>query len=147
MKADDPTRNLGFLLHEVTRLMRRNLDSRVRALGLTQGQWRTLVYLSRHEGVKQAALADMLELRPITLTRYVDRLQAAGWVERRPDPTDRRASRLFLTDAAQPVLTEMRAHAADTREQAMAGLSAAQRKQLLELLARLKQNLLAAESA
>lgn len=145
MPADDPTRNLGFLVHEVARLMRRNFDRRVASLGLTQAQWRTLVHLSRREGMKQATLAEILEIRPITLTRLLDRLQEAGWVERRPDPSDRRVFRLYLTEQAQPMLAELEASAAETRAEATANLSEAARRELIDLLCNVKRNLLAAE--
>ncbi len=143
----DPLLNLGFLLHEVTRLMRRNLDRRVRHLGLTQAQWRALSYLARHEGVSQTALADLLEVRPITLGRLVDRMQESGWVVRESDPTDRRACRLRLTERAQPLLEEVRALAAQTRAEATAGIPAAARRQLIDALSLMKHNLLAAEAA
>jgi len=145
MKNDDPARNLGILLHEVARLLRRNFDRRVCALGLTQAQWRALFYLARHEGCSQATLAELLEVKPITLARLVDRLEEAGWVERRRDPDDRRISRLYLTDKAQPLLVEMETLAAETRSDALVGLSRAEQAQTLDLLNTLKSNLLAAE--
>lgn len=144
MKLEDPGRNLGFLIHEVARLMRRNFHERVRALGLTQAQWRALAHLRRNEGINQASLAELIEVRPITLARLIDRLEGAGWVERRRDPADRRMSRLYLTDAAQPLLSEMEEAARQTREEAMRGLTPPQRTQALDLLCTLKRNLIQA---
>lgn len=138
-------RSLGFLVHEVARLMRRDLDRRVKSLAPTQAQWRALAYLSRHEGINQAGLAELLEVRPITLARLVDRLEAAGWVERRADPTDRRVFRLFLAERAGPVIERMRALAEETRALALKGVSATAHEQLLDLLATMKANLAAAE--
>lgn len=146
MNNNDPSRNIGFLIHEVARLMRRNFHRRVSALGLTQAQWRTLTHLSRHEGINQSALAELLEIRPITLARLIDRLQNAGWVERQKDPADRRVCRLYLTEAAQPMLVEMQQRAAETRKDALAGLSQDEQAQVLHLLDSLKQNLLQAEA-
>lgn len=145
MKNDDPIRHLGIIVHEVARLLRRNFDRRVSALGLTQAQWRTLFYLSRNEGVNQASLADLLEVKPITLARLIDRLEEAGWVERRRDPADRRVSRLYLTEAAQPLLVEMEGLAAETRKDALGELSHKEQAQALDLLTVLKMNLMAAE--
>ncbi len=145
MQHDDPSRNLGFLVHEVARLMRRRFDRRVQSLGLTQAQWRTLVHLSRCQGMNQAALAEILEIRPITLTRLLDKLQQAGWIERRLDPTDRRVFRLYITEQAQPMLAELETAAAETRAEATQGLSNAMRKELIDLLCAVKGNLLAAE--
>lgn len=146
MDLKDPTRNIGFLLHEVARLMRRNFHRRVSALGLTQAQWRTLAYLARHEGINQAPLAELLEVKPITLARLIDRLEGAGWVERRRDPADRRVCRLYLTEAAQPMLVEMDQLAAETRKEALSGLTRTQQAQVRDLLGMLKQNLLRAEA-
>ena len=109
MTNQDPTRNLGFLVHEVARLMRRSFDRRVQSLGLTQAQWRALVHLSRCEGMNQAALAEILEIQPITLTRLLDKLQQSGWIERRQDQADRRMFRLYLTELAKPLLAELEA--------------------------------------
>jgi DNA-binding MarR family transcriptional regulator len=145
MKSDDPARNLGILVHEVARLLRRNYDRRISHLGLTQAQWRTLIYLARNEGASQATLAEILEVRPITLARLIDRLEEAGWVERRRDPDDRRVSRLYLTAKAQPLLVEMERLGAETRKDALVGLSRAEQAQVLDLLNTLKSNLLQAE--
>ncbi len=144
MKNEDPARSVGFLIHEVARLMRHNFHRRVSALGLTQAQWRALVHLRLNEGINQASLAELIEVRPITLARLIDRLEAAGWVERRRDAADRRVSRLYLTEAAQPLLVEMEAAAGLTRQDALAGLSAPQRAQVVDLLCTLKQNLIRA---
>ena len=145
MKDQDLTRNLGFLIHEVARLMRRSFDRRVQSLGLTQAQWRTLVHLSRSEGMNQATLAEILEIRPITLTRLLDKLQESGWIERRQDPVDRRSYRLYLTAQAQPLLTELEAASVATRAEATIGMNAATRRELIDLLCTMKENLLAAE--
>ncbi|MEO9634009.1 MAG: MarR family transcriptional regulator [Parasphingorhabdus sp.] len=97
--------NIGFLIGDISRLIRRTFDKRAKAIGVTRPQWRVLTWLKRHEGINQSALADMLELDAMTLCRMVDRLQAAEMVERRPDPKDRRAWQLFLT-ANGTALTE-----------------------------------------
>lgn len=134
-------RHLGFLLYDAARLLRRDFDERARALGLSRAQWSVLAHLARCEGCTQAVLAEVLDLQPITLTRLLDRLQAAGWVERRPHPEDRRARQLFLTAKAHPLLEQLRELGLQTRERAQAGLSAAEREQLLDLLERVRANL------
>jgi len=140
-------RSIGFLINAVARLMRRNFNRRVQPLGLTQPQWRAIANLSRNEGMTQVELADSLEIQPITLTRLIDRMEAAGWVERRHHPLDRRAIQLFLTPKAEPVLDELHRLASETTAEAVAGLSAASQKQLVEDLLHIKKNLIAAESA
>lgn len=138
---NDPINNLGFLLNEVHRMVRRDFDERVRPTGLTQGQWRALAYVSRMEGINQARLAERMEIRPITLGRLIDRLQEAGWVERRADPEDRRVCRLYLTPAAQPVIRRLRALASETLDRALAGIGAQRRTQLVSTLKQIKENL------
>ena len=86
-----PEKSFGFLLYDAARLLRRDFERRAKQLGLTRAQWSVLAHLARNEGTNQAAAADVLEIEPITLVRLLDRLEAAGWVERRPDPNDRRA--------------------------------------------------------
>jgi len=143
----DPDSSIGFLVGDVARLLRRNFNRRAQALGLSQAQWRALAYLARQQGVSQASLADRLEIQPITLVRLLDRLQAAGLVTRRPDPHDRRAFRLYLTDRAQPLLARVWSIAAQTREQALAGMPIQRQRMLIKSLQHLRQNLLQAEDS
>ncbi len=140
-------RTLGFLMTDIARLLRRSMDRRLQSLGLTQAQWRAIVHLSRSEGMTQAALAESLEIQPITLTRLIDRMENAGWVERRTHPLDRRAVQLFLTAQSQPILEEMHARAADTLSEATRGISPRAQRQLTATLEHVKQNLVAAEVA
>jgi MarR family transcriptional regulator, transcriptional regulator for hemolysin len=132
---------IGFLLHDTARLMRRDFERRTRSLGLTRAQWQTLFHLHRNEGCNQVTLADLLEVEPITLARVIDRLEASGLVERRADPGDRRARLLFLGERAHPLLDELKALGALTRETALAGLSDDERNQLWTLLSRMRANL------
>src|SRR5689334_18003827 len=133
---------LGFLISDVSRLLRRDFDRRAHHLGLSQAQWRVLARLTRCEGINHASLAEQLEIQPISLTRLIDRMQASGWVERRPDPKDRRALRLFLTPKAQPLIAELFRLGEQTRTAALDGLSEIESRALLEYLHRVKLNLL-----
>ncbi len=131
----------GFLLHDIARLMRKRFDQRARGLGLTRAQWQVLAHLARHEGINQVGLAEILEVEPITLGRLIDRMEEAGWVERRPHPSDRRARLLYLTAKAQPVFARMRALGEEVRGEALAGLSQAERDRLMETLIAIRGNL------
>jgi MarR family transcriptional regulator, transcriptional regulator for hemolysin len=134
-------RSFGFLVHDVARLYGRRFDRNGRRLGLTRAQCRTLGYLARNEGINQAGLADLLEIRPMTLVRQIDRMQEAGWIERRPDPTDRRARRLFLTDKARPILGRIWDVASETQDQILASLSPDEAERLIDLLRRVHGSL------
>jgi MarR family transcriptional regulator for hemolysin len=142
MTRYDPQRSFGFLLHDISRMMRKQFTRRVQSLGLTQSQWQVLAHLSRNEGIRQVALAEILEIQPISLARLVDRLQAAGWVERRADPNDRRAFQLYLTEHAKPLLDEMWDTATDIRNEACAGLSDDAQRGMFEALCAIKRNLM-----
>jgi MarR family transcriptional regulator, transcriptional regulator for hemolysin len=137
----DLDRSFGFLVHDVARLYGRRFDRNGRRLELTRAQCRTLGYLARNEGINQAGLADLLEIRPMTLVRQIDRMQEAGWIERRPDPADRRARRLFLTDKARPILGRIWDVASETQDQVLAALSPDEAEQLIELLRRVHGSL------
>ena len=137
----NPERSFGFLLYDAARLLRRDFDRRARSLGLTRAQWSVLAHLNRNEGSNQATVADTLELEPITLVRLLDRLEAAGWVERRPDPSDRRARQLFLREKARPVLEQLMALGAETRALALAGISEAEQEFLIQALSKVRANL------
>jgi MarR family transcriptional regulator for hemolysin len=132
----DLERSFGFLVNDVARLFGRRFDHNGRRLGLTRAQCRTLGYLARNEGINQAGLADLLEIRPMTLVRQIDRMEEAGWIERRPDPADRRARRLFLTGKAWPILDRIFDVANETRDEALTRLSPDESEHLIELLDR-----------
>ncbi|MGZ8983835.1 MAG: MarR family winged helix-turn-helix transcriptional regulator [Methylotenera sp.] len=114
--------NLGFLVSDVARLLRRNFQQRLEGSLLTFAQARLLVHVSRREGVRQIDLADFLEIQPITLARLIDQLESAGLVERRPDQTDRRAYKIYLSNAAEPHLLLIENIAAELRSDAFQGL-------------------------
>ena len=135
---------LGFLLHEVARLLRKRFEQRARDQGLTRSQWQTIAYLAKQEGVRQTALAEMLEIEPMTLVRILDRLETRGLIERRQDPEDRRAWRLYLKDAARPLLLAMQPLGEATRAEALAGVPDTDRDRLIEILTLMKTNLTAA---
>ncbi|MDB5680415.1 MAG: transcriptional regulator [Sphingomonas bacterium] len=134
--------SLGFLISDVSRLMRRRFDERARQVGATRAQWRTLTLLSRNEGLNQGALAELLEVEPITLCRMIDRLEESGLVERLRDPADRRAWQLFLTDKSKPMLDDLRIMAEDLFEQALIGMSLPARDSLNESLTLIRANLI-----
>lgn len=138
MSAQEET--LGFLLANVSRLMRRDFDARLQGTSLTLAQARALVYVSRHEGIRQVDLAEMLEIQPITLVRLIDQLAEAGLVERRADPTDRRAHQVYLTADAGPQLTVVKRAAAATRTRALRGLDAEQAALVMAALRRMREN-------
>lgn len=139
--AYDPERSFGFLLHDIARLMRKKFDQRARGLNLSRAQWQLLVHLSRHEGINQSGLAEILEIENITVGRLVDRMEEAGWVERRPDPSDRRARLLYTTEKVAPVMERMRELAEATRNEALAGLGPADRDALIDTLIQIRGNL------
>lgn len=141
MKCNDPEKSIGFLIYEVSRLMRRDFDKRVRPLGLTQVQWRAIAHIARQEGCRQTILAELLEIKPITLTRLIDRLVDAGWVARLPDPDDRRAIQLHLTQKARPLIETMQEKALETREKALHDIETEEFDILFMALKKMKTNL------
>lgn len=141
MNKSAPGPSLGFLVSDLARLIRRDFDARVAGLGLTQAQWRTLAQLTRAEGCRQADLAAVMEIAPITLARFVDRLEASGLVERRRHPTDRRAVQLYCTAKGRRTVKRMREIATDTYERALQGMKDPERERLLRLLLRMRDNL------
>ena len=131
----------GFLVHDISRMLRKRFDRRARDIGLTKSQWIVLAHLARHEGIHQGGLAEILELEPATLARHLDRLEHTGWIERRPDPSDRRAWRLHLTGKAAPVLEKMGGLVEITTQEALAGLSLEERERLQSHLLTIRANL------
>jgi len=141
MLREDLTRNFGFLLNDVARLMRTAYDRRIRKLGLTRAQWWVLTHLYRSNGVTQTELAETLEIEKPTLGRLLDRLQAKGWVRREHDASDRRVWRVHLTEEVEPALRTMRKIAAELRRDALTGISAAERERFVDTLLSIKENL------
>lgn len=143
----NPDRSFGVLISDLSRMLRRSFNRHVRDSGVTQSQWQAIAYLKRWEGINQAALADLMEVQPISLARLIDRMETAGWVERRPDPNDRRAVRLFLCEKAQPLLSEMRESWLEFQSRALVGISAAELQQTLDTLVKIKTNLTDADAS
>ncbi|MEM8647115.1 MAG: MarR family transcriptional regulator [Pseudomonadota bacterium] len=138
---EDFDSNIGFLVHDVARLMRTMYDRRMAPLGLTRSQWWVLNHLSFHEGISQSEFAALLDIEKATVGRLLDRLEAKGWVARKADPQDKRTKRVYLTEQVQPTLQIMRDLAAVTRDEAVRSLSAAERKQLRTMLKRMRDDL------
>lgn len=139
-------REFGFLLKAVSRLATRNFERHAREIDLDLTQCKVLVYISRHEGVSQARLAELTEIAPMTLVRTLDRMEVDRWIERRPDPADRRAHRLHLTEASRPILEHIWRIADQSRAETFAGLGAADRNRLMDLLERIHANLVALDA-
>lgn len=133
--------NIGTMLAQVSRLMRRSFDERARAIGVTRPQSHVLAILARHEGINQGALAEILEVEPITAGRMIDRLQDGELVERRADPGDRRAWKLHLTPRGNELLDKLRPFALETYEVALDGIGETERAALMATLERIRANL------
>lgn len=146
MFREDLSRNFGFILNDVARLMRTTFDRRVKALGLTRSQWWVLNHLFRNDGVTQSELAEILEVEKATLGRLLDRMEQKGWIRREGDADDRRAKRVFLTEDVEPAIKTMRAAAAEVRRESMAGLSATRQTQFVDALLAIKANLSRADN-
>ena len=137
-------REIAFQIMDVARMLRTYADQRARQFGISRAQWGVLVRLDRSEGLKQSELAEILDLQPITLTRLLDRLAHNGLIERRADPNDRRANRLYLTPAARPLITKLAALGQDMMETVLEGLDDESNARLLHELGAMKDNLRAA---
>ena len=133
--------NIGYLLSDSARLLRRTFDQRVRSLGLTAVQARLLLVLDKVPDENQAFYAERIEVEPITLTRIVDRLEEAGWVTRIADPADRRARLLHPTDKSREILEPLRVKVEGLVSDMAADLSTEETAMLADLLGRVAANL------
>lgn len=136
------TESIGHTISDLARLMRRRFDEESRDIGITGSQWRVLINVFRRPGINQGALADIMEVEPITTCRMVDRLELAGLVERRRDPSDRRAWQIFLTGAAMPLMDKLKERSEEFNERTLAGISEKEHRELLRLLDIIRHNLL-----
>ncbi len=139
--------SFGYLVTDLTRLMRKQFDRRAIRFDLTRAQWRALKRVHHGEGITQNELAEFLEMEPIAVGRVIDRLQKAGFIERRADPRDRRVWRLHLLPKAHAVVDDMEQIASELLRQAQRGVSAAEMKSMMSVLARMKDNLNALDDA
>jgi DNA-binding MarR family transcriptional regulator len=98
----------GFLIHDVSRLRRIVVDRALKPLGITRSQWWVLAFLSRRDGMTQTALAADLDLTKVAIGGLLDRMEAAGFVERRADQSDGRARRVYLTRAGAKMVAAIR---------------------------------------
>jgi DNA-binding MarR family transcriptional regulator len=142
-------RTFGFLIHDVSRLLKRRFERRARQTGLliTRRQAAVVLYIARHEGVSQAEVATWLDIEPIALVRMLDKLNEEGLVERRAHPTDRRVRTLWLTPAAHPVVESILEINLAIREEAFAGLASGTRDAMIAALGSVKDNLMLQEEA
>lgn len=136
--------SLGFLLNDTSRLMRQSFERRIAGIGLqiTPGEARALIYVAANEGARQSAIADRMGVEPMTVCGYIDRLEKIGLVGRQPDPSDRRAKNLRTTEAADAMITAIRAEAKVLVEQVQAGLDPATRSLLVAALKQVRGNLI-----
>lgn len=132
---------LAYRMSDNSRLLRRLFDERVRQHGLTAAQARLLLSLNLFPGENQAFYADRLEIEPITLTRIVDRMEEAGWLERRADPADRRARILHLTGKSRRIVETLRMTLDAMMEEVLAGMDVGERRMLETLNGRIGDNL------
>jgi MarR family transcriptional regulator, transcriptional regulator for hemolysin len=140
-------REIAFIIMDVARLLKTYADQRARQFGISRAQWAVLIRIERSEGLKQTELAELLDLQPISLTRLLDRLANNGLIERRADPNDRRANRLYLTPAARPLLGRLAELGADMMETVLDGLDEKSVERMLKQLVTMKDNLRRAISA
>jgi MarR family transcriptional regulator for hemolysin len=134
-------REYAFRIIDVARMLRTYADQRARQFGISRAQWVVLMRLDRSEGLNQSELAEILEVQPITLTRLLDRLSASGLIERRPDPNDRRANRLYLTPAARPLLDRLAELGTAVMGTVLTGFERKDVERMLQDLDAVKENL------
>ena len=134
--------SLGFLLGEATRLGRRLVTEHFDGQVLPMSQMKALLYMARNPGIRQVDLADLLEVKPMSLVRVIDQLVALGYVVRKPHPTDRRAMQLFLTESAGPLVLSFKPVSAQYQQMVLAGFSDEEAAQLLKYLNRVRINLI-----
>ena len=137
----DLFKNVGYLLKDVSRRYVARFERHAAEVSLTLMQCKVLLHLSKNEGASQVRLCELTDVEPMMMVRILDRMEADGWIERRPDPVDRRARCLYLKEGAQPVLEQIDKMSAQTRAEAMAGLTTEERETLMTLLERVHANM------
>ncbi len=139
-------RNLGFIVNDVSRLLRREFDRRIRGLGLPRAQWILLVHLARQPGASQADLAESLQQEKITISRQASRLERTGWIERTDQGADHRAHGLRLTPKAEQMISRLFGVGEQLQTDALTGLTARRREALIDDLLTVQANLAAMDA-
>jgi DNA-binding MarR family transcriptional regulator len=132
----------GFLIHDVSRLRRIVVDRALKPLGITRSQWWVLAFLSRRDGMTQTALAADLDLTKVAIGGLLDRMEASSLVERRADPNDGRARRVYLTKAGQKLVSTIRENVENVELGILTKIPEADLDQASETLLALKNTLL-----
>ncbi|WP_298692843.1 MarR family transcriptional regulator [uncultured Sphingomonas sp.] len=135
------TPSIPFRISWIARLQTQRFDVRAKDVGLTRAQWRVIATIAFDEGAMQSDVASRLEVANVTAGRIIDRLEEMQLIERRADPADRRANRLYLTAAAGPVLERLTEVGAQEEAAELKGLSNADRALLTGLLDRMIANM------
>ena len=133
--------DLGLLLHDASRLLRKRFEARSKDLGLSSAQWRLLIRLGREGKAPQVRLAELLEIEPISLSRLVDRMAEGGWLQREKDPSDRRVNLVVPTPKAIRAFEELCRMADSVLEEALAGIPPPDRAVLVTVLSAIVSNL------
>ena len=133
----------GFLIHDVSRLRRIVIDRALKPVGITRSQWWVLSFLGRRDGMTQTALAADLDLTKVAIGGLIDRMETAGFVERRPDSRDGRIKRVFLTSTGNKFLTTIRANIMEVETDILADIDDAALQQTADTLIQVKRTLLA----
>ena len=143
----DRFKNVGYLLKDVSRRYVARFERHAAEVSLTLMQCKVLLHLSKNEGASQVRLCELTDVEPMMMVRILDRMEADKLLERRPDPADRRARRLYLTRKAAPILDEIDRISEVTRNEIFAGVSKAGREAFLKVLERAHQNACRLEAA
>lgn len=134
---------LGYLVHDVSRLRRKAFDRHIKALKVTRSQWWVLAWVSRKDGMAQTQLAEQLDVGKVAIGGLIDRLERSGLAKRVPDEQDRRIKRIFLTPKGKRLVERLRAVSGEFNERVLQGISPADLEVATGVLRRLKANVIA----
>lgn len=140
MNADEKT--LGQLIHMIGRMQTVRADQRMEYIGLRRGQARLLLMLSNHDGVTHTEIADKLDVSPAAATKAIKRMEALGYLQRRPDPGDERVSRVYLLEGGQALIHQIQKIFREVDQLLLRDLSAEDQTMLSQPLEKMYHNLL-----
>lgn len=132
---------LSFLIHDVSRMRRTAFDQLMKPLGVTRAQWWVLAHLSRNDGMVQTQLADALDVGKASLGNFLERLEASGLIERRDDPIDKRAKRVYMARAGRQLLKQMTQEEIHFNERILRDVPAQDRDAMIRTLTCIKHAL------